>query len=118
MLAIGNFYLIYYSLKVSLHQLLFIGDDMLLLKAHVSEQVRVTAINTDDKTKNRLQNIGVIVGCKIVLMQSNFGDIIVKVRDCRLAMNKDVAKSIEVEPIVQSDDSAVSNKEHKENTIQ
>ena len=70
---------------------------MLLLNAPVSEQVVVTKINTDDKTKNRLQNIGVIVGGKVVLMQSNFGDIIVKVRDCRLAMNKDVAMRIEVE---------------------
>ncbi len=70
---------------------------MLLLNAPVSEQVVVTKINTDDKTKNRLQNIGVIAGGKVVLMQSNFGDIIVKVRDCRLAMNKDVAMRIEVE---------------------
>lgn len=76
---------------------------MLLLNSPVSQQVRVTKINTDDKTKNRLQNIGVIVGCKLVLLQSNFGDIIVKVRDCRLAMNKDVAKSIEVESIEESD---------------
>lgn len=83
--------------KLALTNFLFIGDNMLLLKAPISEEVRVTAINTDDKTKNRLQNIGVIVGCKVVLMQSNFGDIIVKVRDCRLAMNKDVAKCIEVE---------------------
>lgn len=70
---------------------------MLLLNAPLFTQVRVSKINTDNKTKNRLQNIGVIVGGKILLMQSNFGDIIVKVRDCRLAMNKDVAKSIEVE---------------------
>ncbi len=70
---------------------------MLLLNAPVSEQVVVTKINTDDKTKNRLQNIGVIAGGKVVLMQSNFGDVIVKVRDCRLAMNKDVAMRIEVE---------------------
>lgn len=75
---------------------------MLLLNAPVSEQVVVTKINTDDKTKNRLQNIGVIVGGKVVLMQSNFGDIIVKVRDCRLAMNKDVAMRIEVEREIKS----------------
>lgn len=69
---------------------------MYLLNAPLAKEVEVVKINTDDKTKNRLQNIGVIVGGKIVLMQSNFGDVIVKVRDCRLAMNKDVAKMIEV----------------------
>ena len=70
---------------------------MHLLNAPFNSQLEVVKINTDEKTKNRLQNIGIIVGCKLVLMQSNFGDVIVKVRDCRLAMNKDVARRIEVE---------------------
>lgn len=70
---------------------------MYLLNAPFNSQLEVVKINTDEKTKNRLQNIGVIAGCKLVLMQSNFGDVIVKVRDCRLAMNKDVAMRIEVE---------------------
>lgn len=70
---------------------------MHLLNAPFNSQLEVVKINTDEKTKNRLQNIGVIAGCKLVLMQSNFGDVIVKVRDCRLAMNKDVAMRIEVE---------------------
>lgn len=51
------------------------------------------------RQKNRLQNIGVIVGSDITVLQSNFGDIIVKVRDCRVAMNKDVAKHILVEAV-------------------
>lgn len=70
---------------------------MILLAAPIGAEVKVKQINIDDKTKNRLQNIGVIVGGKVVLLQSNFGDIIIKVRDCRLALNKEVAKSIEVE---------------------
>lgn len=73
---------------------------MYLLDAPIDQEVVVVKIDTDDKTKNRLQNIGVIVGGKVVLMQSNFGDVIVKVRDCRLAMNKDVAKRIEVKKTV------------------
>ncbi len=73
---------------------------MYLLDAPKAEEVEVVKINTDEKTKNRLQNIRVIVGGRKVLMQSNFGDVIVKVRDCRLAMNKDVAKRIEVKKSV------------------
>lgn len=73
---------------------------MYLLNAPFNSQLEVVKINTDEKTKNRLQNIGVIVGCKLVLMQSNFGDVIVKVRDCRLAMNKDVARRIEVKRVI------------------
>lgn len=69
---------------------------MLLLNAPLTRKVVVEKINTDDKTKNRLQNIGVIVGGKVQLMQSNFGDIIIKVKDCRLALNKDVAQLIVV----------------------
>lgn len=70
---------------------------MQLLNSQIGREVKITQVTTDEKTKNRLQNIGIIVGSKITLMQSNFGDIIVKVRDCRVAMNKDVAKHIIVE---------------------
>ena len=70
---------------------------MQLLASPIGKKVKIVEVTTDEKTKNRLQNIGVIVGSDITLMQSNFGDIIVKVRDCRVAMNKDVAKNILVE---------------------
>lgn len=70
---------------------------MKLINAPIGKEARVAKIDVDEKTKNRLQNIGVIEGGKIMLMQSNFGDVIVKVRDCRLAMNKDVASRIVVE---------------------
>ena len=77
----------------------FFGGYMQLLASPIGKQVKIVEITTDEKTKNRLQNIGVIVGSNITLMQSNFGDIIVKVRDCRVAMNKDVAKNIIVEAL-------------------
>lgn len=70
---------------------------MLLLSAPKGITLKVKEINVDEKTKNRLQNIGIILGCDIVLMQSNFGDIIVRVKDCRVALNKEIAKSIVVE---------------------
>ncbi|MDE5990585.1 MAG: ferrous iron transport protein A [Clostridia bacterium] len=70
---------------------------MRLIIAPIGKEGKVLKINTDEKTKNRLQNIGIIEGGKITLMQSNFGDVIVKVRDCRIAMNKDVASKINVE---------------------
>ena len=70
---------------------------MRLIIAPIGKQGKVVKIDTDEKTKNRLQNIGIIEGGNIVLMQSNFGDVIVKVRDCRIAMNKDVASKITVE---------------------
>ena len=70
---------------------------MELLASPIGKQVKVVDVTTDEKTKNRLQNIGVIVGSNITVLQSNFGDIIVRVRDCRVAMNKDVAKNIIVE---------------------
>lgn len=70
---------------------------MQLLTSPIGKQVAIVEVTTDEKTKNRLQNIGVIIGSKVTVLQSNFGDIIVKVRDCRVAMNKDVAKHILVE---------------------
>ncbi|MDE5616690.1 MAG: ferrous iron transport protein A, partial [Clostridia bacterium] len=60
---------------------------MRLLIAPTGRLMKVKEINTDEKTRNRLQNIGVTEGGTITLLQSNFGDVIVKVRDCRVAMN-------------------------------
>ena len=77
---------------------------MKLLASPIGKQVRVVDVTTDEKTKNRLQNIGVIIGSNITLLQSNFGDVIVRVCDCRVAMNKDVAKNI----IVEVDDEEVT----------
>ena len=70
---------------------------MRLIIAPIGREGKVVKIDVDEKTKNRLQNIGIIEGGRITLMQSNFGDVIVKVRDCRVAMNKDVASKITVE---------------------
>ena len=70
---------------------------MQLLSSPIGKQVKIVDVTTDEKTKNRLQNIGIIVGGQITLLQSNFGDLIVKVRECRVAINKDVAKNIIVE---------------------
>ncbi len=63
---------------------------MQLLSSPIGKQVKIVDVTTDEKTKNRLQNIGIIVGGQVTLLQSNFGDLIVKVRECRVAMNKDV----------------------------
>ncbi|MDE6372367.1 MAG: ferrous iron transport protein A [Clostridia bacterium] len=70
---------------------------MQLLSSPIGKQVKIVDVTTDEKTKNRLQNIGIIVGSEIAVLQSNFGDLIVKVRECRVAINKDVAKNIIVE---------------------
>ena len=70
---------------------------MQLLSSPIGKRAVIVDVTTDEKTKNRLQNIGIIVGSEIAVLQSNFGDLIVKVRECRVAINKDVAKNIIVE---------------------
>lgn len=70
---------------------------MKLLESTIGKRMKITDIKLDDKTKNRLQNIGIIIGCEVALIRNNFGDVVVKVRDCSVAMNKDVAKGIFVE---------------------
>ncbi|MDE5655350.1 MAG: ferrous iron transport protein A [Clostridia bacterium] len=70
---------------------------MQLFSSPIGKKLKIVDVTTDEKTKNRLQNIGVIVGGNITVLQSNFGDTIVRVCDCRVAMNKDVAKHVLVE---------------------
>ena len=70
---------------------------MRLLDLPIGKRANISEIALDSKTKNRLQNIGLIVGCEVALVRNNFGDVVVKVRECRVAMNKEVAKNIIVE---------------------
>ena len=43
---------------------------MQLLSSPIGKQVKIVDVTTDEKTKNRLQNIGIIVGGQVTLLQS------------------------------------------------
>lgn len=70
---------------------------MRLIIAPIGKEGKVRKIDADEKTRNRLRNVGIIEGGELEVTRCNFGDVIVRVKDCRIALNKDVAKTVDLE---------------------
>lgn len=56
----------------------------------------VKVLVSDEKTKRHLENLGVLTNSIITILSRQHGDIIVKVKDGRLALNKETAEKIHV----------------------
>ena len=48
----------------------------------------------DEKTKRHLENLGILVNSEFMILSSSNGDIIIRYKDTRLAINKDTATKI------------------------
>ena len=56
--------------------------------------LRIIKILVDEKTKRYLENLGILVNANVMVLSRNDGNIIIKVKDGRLALNKDTALKI------------------------
>ena len=56
--------------------------------------LRIIKILVDEKTKRHLENLGLLVNSVISVISKHDGNIIVKIKDGRLALNRDVALKI------------------------
>ena len=68
-----------------------------LIYAQEDANVTIKKVSADEKTKRHLENLGVLVGAQINLVSSNKGNVILKVKDVRLALNQSLATKIFVE---------------------
>ena len=48
----------------------------------------------DEKTKRHLENLGILVNSEFYILSESNGDIIIKYKDTRLAINRDTAVKI------------------------
>ena len=56
--------------------------------------LRIIKILVDEKTKRHLENLGILVNANVMVLSINDGNIIIKVKEGRLALNKDTALKI------------------------
>lgn len=56
--------------------------------------LKIIKILVDEKTKRHLENLGILVNANVMVLSRNDGNIIIKVKDGRLALNKDTALKI------------------------
>ena len=65
-----------------------------LIYAQEDANVTIKKVSADEKTKRHLENLGVLVGAQINLVSINKGNVILKVKDGRLALNQSLATKI------------------------
>lgn len=67
---------------------------MTLAFAPVGKQVKVVEIKAEDKTKKHLESIGLGAGSYLTAVSDSGGDVILQVKDGRVAINKGLAMKI------------------------
>ncbi len=69
---------------------------MPLAIAPENKEVRILKILTDDKTKKHLESLGVSVNSTLTILDGSNGNVILLVKEGRLALDKSLAMKIVV----------------------
>lgn len=67
---------------------------MPLDKAPQGETMMVVRVAADAKTRRHLENLGITSGAELTALAFSDGNMIVRVHDSRIAINRDVAENI------------------------
>ncbi|MFA5448964.1 MAG: FeoA family protein [Clostridia bacterium] len=67
-----------------------------LAVAPIGKEMTIAKIITDTKTKRHLENLGILVGGEVSSMADSAGNLILKIKEGRLAINKELAMKIYV----------------------
>ena len=67
---------------------------MPIVVAPTNAPIRVVKILTDEKTKKHLENLGITVNAELMVLSHSGGSIILKIKDGRLALDRDLATKI------------------------
>ena len=62
--------------------------------AGIGEEVTITRIGGNEETKHHLADLGFVVGSKVTVISSLNGNLILNVKESRIAINKDMARYI------------------------
>ena len=62
--------------------------------APIGEEVEIKRVSADEKVKHHLENLGIVVGQKVVGLSTVGGAVILKVKDGRLALDRQMSSGI------------------------
>jgi ferrous iron transport protein A len=62
--------------------------------AGIGEEVTITRIGGNEETKHHLADLGFVIGSKVTVISSLNGNLILNVKESRIAINKDMARYI------------------------
>lgn len=67
---------------------------MPLIIAPLDKELRIIKILADEKIKKHLESLGITINSVITILQQNGGNVICKVKEGRLALDRDIATKI------------------------
>ena len=67
---------------------------MPIFAAPIGVDMKVTKVLADEKTKRHLENLGILAGSSVTLVSQSNGNIIIKIKDGRVAINRQLAMKI------------------------
>ena len=70
--------------------------DMPLTMAPVGQANKIQRVGGNDETKRFLANLGFVVGSEVTVISTIGGNVIVNIKDSRVAINEDMARHIMV----------------------
>lgn len=62
--------------------------------APIGEELEIKRVSADDKVKRHLENLGIAVGQRVTVLSMVGGAVILKVKDGRLALDKQMSAGI------------------------
>ena len=69
---------------------------MPLAFANVGEEMIIQRIGGNEASRKHLENLGFVVGHTVTVLSTNGGNLIVKVKECRVAISHEMAAKIMV----------------------
>ena len=69
---------------------------MPLTMAPVGQASKIQRVGGNDETKRFLTNLGFVVGSEVTVISAIGGNVIVNIKDSRVAINQDMARHIMV----------------------
>ena len=69
---------------------------MPLTRAPVGQASKIQRVGGNDETKRFLANLGFVVGSEVTVISAIGGNVIVNIKDSRVAINQDMARHIMV----------------------
>ena len=69
---------------------------MPLTMAPVGQASKIQGVGGNDETKRFLANLGFVVGSEVTVISAIGGNVIVNIKDSRVAINQDMARHIMV----------------------
>ena len=67
---------------------------MPIILAPVNKELRIVRIVADEKTKKHLENIGINVNGSVMVLSSSGGSVVLKIKDGRVALDRNLSTKI------------------------